>query len=344
MDEPLRLAAAGCGRVFERYHAPALRHGSGWTLVAGCDPDAERRAAFRALAPGSPAYETVEELLAGTAVDAVLITAPPALHASLAHSAVAQGKHVLAEKPLALTVADGERMVAAARAAGVQLWVGCQRRFGPAADQLAGWLAGRMPHDVRAITFESRSSPEGWDAYSGFLGKETEGGDALLDHATHQLDLLTWLVGSYPSTVRAKRHDDEVRYTVRWATGVEAACTVGHGLVNEDRLTIQLTDCTLVRRGPWAARFRRLPARWQGSALRLRSARSTALELLTRRVGPETAEFAAQLAAFGRAVREGGGPARGADGVAALAAIEACRASLAAKGAWQPLAAIADDG
>jgi predicted dehydrogenase len=344
MRDSLRLAAAGCGRVFERFHAIALRRRTGWTLVAGCDPDGDRRAWLRELEPAAHAFKTLDALLDSCEVDAVLVTAPPALHASLALSALARGKHVLVEKPLALSVADGERMVAAARDTGVLLWVGCQRRFAPYSRRIAAWLAGRVPQDVRAIAFETRTNPRRWGSYSRFVGDETLGGDALLDLAPHQLDLLAWLIGGHPSEVRAQICDGGVRYDVRWANGVAASCTVGHGLVNRDRLTIRLTDCTLVRSGISAGRFRRLPGRWHTACLRMRRAPLTLLRRLTRQADPETAAFAAQLVAFGRAVRNNEGQARVADGLATLAAIEACRLSLAAGGVWQPIAMVGDDG
>jgi hypothetical protein len=87
----------------------------------------------------------------------------------------------------------------------------------------------------------------------------------------------------------------------------------------------------------------RNPGRWQTGYVRMRRAPSTALQILTRRLDPETAAFAVQLRAFAGAVRAHDGQARGADGLATLAAIEACRAGLAAGGAWQPIARMAED-
>jgi predicted dehydrogenase len=342
---PLRLGVAGCGRVFERFHAPALRTGTGWTLIAACDPDPARRARARVLAPAARAFETIEALLETCEVDAVLIAVPPALHASLALSCLSRRTHVLVEKPLALSFADGGRMVAAARNAGTLLWVGGQRRFAPYATKLATWLAGRVPHDIRTIEFETSSSPDRWGAYSGFVGDDARGGDALLDLAPHQVDLLAWFIGRQPTQVRAQPgNDGGIRYELRWQNGVTAACHVGHGTVNRDRLTIRLTDCTLVRSGPSAERFYYLSERLQAAYIRLRRAPSTALRIVTRRIDPETAGFAAQLRAFARAVRSGDRQARGSDGLVALAVIEACRSSLASGGTWCSIADVGDDG
>jgi len=234
-------------------------------------------------------------------------------------------------------VADGESMVAAARDTGVVLWVGRQRRFTPSSRRIAAWLAGRVPHDVRAMSFETLSNPRRWGSYSPFLGDETRGGSALFDLAPHQLDLLTWLVGSYPSAVRAQIGDRGVRYDVRWTNGVVASCTVGHGPVNRDRLTIRLTDCLLVRTGASAGRFRP-SSRWPTAYLKVRRAPLTLLRRLTGAGDPQINAFAAQLAAFGGAVRGHEGQTRIADGLATLSAIEACRMSVVAGGVWQPIA------
>jgi predicted dehydrogenase len=338
VSHPLRLAVAGCGRVFERFHARALRRRTGWTLVAGCDPQDDARARLRKLEPAARTFETLDALLDSCELDAVLVAAPPALHAPLALSALARGKHVLVEKPLALSVADGERMVATARDAGVVLWVGCQRRFAPSSRRIAAWLAGRVPHDVLAMSFETRSNPRRWGSYSPFLGDDARGGSALLDLAPHQLDLLAWLIDGYPSAVRAQSSDQGVRYDVRWPSGVVASCAVGHGPVNRDCLTIRLTDCVLVRTGASAGRFR-LPGRWRTACLKMRRAPVTLLRRVTGRGDGQVDAFAAQLAAFGEAVRGSAGQARVTDGLATLSAIEACRSSLAAGGAWQPIAA-----
>ena len=258
---PLRLAAAGCGRVFERFHAPALRTGTGWTLVAACDPDHARRARIRELAPAARAFETLDALLETCEVDAVLITAPPALHTPLALSCLTRGKHVLVEKPLALSVADGERMVAAARDTGTLLWVG---RPAP----VRAVLRRRSPRgsSVGCPTTSSRSSSKPARALA--VGGRIPVSSAITPRAAMRsstslrINWISWpgCIGGRPSETRAQRCEGGVRYELRWPNGVVAACLVGHGAVNRDRLTIRLTDCTLVRSGPSAERFRHPPA------------------------------------------------------------------------------------
>ena len=94
---------------------------------------------------------TTAMLVTRADVDAVCITAPSAQHANIALDAIAAGKHVLVEKPIATTLEDGLRMAAAARGAGVKLMVGHVERFNPAVGKLAALIAeGRIGRVFRA--------------------------------------------------------------------------------------------------------------------------------------------------------------------------------------------------
>ncbi|MGL4513256.1 MAG: Gfo/Idh/MocA family protein [Lacipirellulaceae bacterium] len=98
---------------------PAKRAGD-WTSIRGnFGPPGEQMDLT-----GVATYENLDELLADDSIDAIDITLPPALHADIAVRALATGKHVFCEKPMAMTLADCDRMRAAADAAGKQLLVG----------------------------------------------------------------------------------------------------------------------------------------------------------------------------------------------------------------------------
>ena len=124
------FAVAGCG-VISRFHLDAIRSIEDAALCGVYDPvEASARAAAQAY--GTRAYPDYDALLADPQVDAVCICTPSHLHAPLALQAVAAGKHVLIEKPVALTLEDCDAVAAAARAAGVQVGVVSQLRYGPA--------------------------------------------------------------------------------------------------------------------------------------------------------------------------------------------------------------------
>ncbi len=126
---PLRLGVFGNGLIAAA-HAGALRHVPEAELVAVCGPHRERVDAFAARFGLSFATTDVEALLARPDVDAILVDAPDEFHRDLTLQALAAGKHVLCEKPLASTVEDCRTMLEAARQASVKSMVGfSNRRF-----------------------------------------------------------------------------------------------------------------------------------------------------------------------------------------------------------------------
>ncbi len=154
-----------------------------------------RTAAFAASFP-FPVTNDLEAAIADPAVHAVIVLTPPAAHCDVAERCFAAGKHVLVEKPLELTVARGERLVAAGRAAGKRLGVVLQHRFRPASRKLREVIrSGRLG----AIEAGSMNVP--WwrpQSYYDEPGRGTmarDGGGVLLTQAIHTLDLFRSLVG-----------------------------------------------------------------------------------------------------------------------------------------------------
>jgi predicted dehydrogenase len=132
MTMTVGLAIVGCGAVTRIAHVPVLGMlGADLVrVVAVCDPDGARAEAVAALVGGATCYTRLDQVLDDPDVQAVDICTPHALHADLAVQALEGGRHVLVEKPLATTFADGQRMVSAARQAGCVLAVNEQIRFG----------------------------------------------------------------------------------------------------------------------------------------------------------------------------------------------------------------------
>jgi myo-inositol 2-dehydrogenase / D-chiro-inositol 1-dehydrogenase len=149
------VAVIGSGRMGS-FHAATLAHRiAGARLVAVADTAAGVACRMAAELGVERAYTDLAEVLADSGVDAVVIAVPAHLHADLVVAAAAAGKSVFCEKPMALTLADADRVVGAARAAGVVLQVGFNRRF--AADWRAARAlldAGRlgMPRLLRSVT------------------------------------------------------------------------------------------------------------------------------------------------------------------------------------------------
>lgn len=151
MTEQLRLGLVGTGWI-GRFHAETLATRlPNTTLVAVADPHLEAAQSI-----GAPkAYADPLELIADPDVQAVAISSPAATHADLVVAAALAGKHVFCEKPMALTLADADRAIAAADDAGVALQVGFNRRFDTDfADAHDAIVAGSIgtPQMLRSLT------------------------------------------------------------------------------------------------------------------------------------------------------------------------------------------------
>jgi UDP-N-acetyl-2-amino-2-deoxyglucuronate dehydrogenase len=217
----LGIAIVGAGAV-ARYHAQAVAQAAGARLVAVSRSDAAR-AAEASAEFGVPCETSIEALLARPDVDAVAICTPSGQHAAQAVAAARAGKHVLVEKPMALTLADADAMIAAAREAGVRLGVAFQRRTEPAYQAVRQAVAAGA---LGPVVMGAASVPyfRSQDYYRGAPWRGTwaqDGGGALMNQGIHLVDLLLWFLG------------DVAEVTAR-------ADTLAHAIEVEDNLA-----CTL---------------------------------------------------------------------------------------------------
>lgn len=153
-----------------------------------------RRAGALAAEYGVPAEPSTEALLERADVDAVVIATPHTTHLPLALAAAAAGKHIYLEKPMALSVAECDRILAAAREAGVTVTVASQSRYNDISIR-----ARQLIEDgtVGRITMFRVTSPTvGWDVPAdGWFVDPKEGG-AYLDWGPHGCDTLRWFTSS----------------------------------------------------------------------------------------------------------------------------------------------------
>jgi UDP-N-acetyl-2-amino-2-deoxyglucuronate dehydrogenase len=193
--ERIGTALIGLGKIASA-HAEALASLPRSRFVAVCDDDPGRSGAF-GQRYGVRAYSRLDELLADADVQMVSICTPHPTHARLAIRAAEAGRHVLVEKPMALTLADCDAMIQAAAAHGVKLGVISQRRFyEPVRRVQEAIVQGRIGQPVLATV-----TVLGWrgeDYYRADPWRGTwagEGGGVLVNQVTHQLDLLQWFMG-----------------------------------------------------------------------------------------------------------------------------------------------------
>jgi predicted dehydrogenase len=186
----VRVGLFGFGRVGAEVHLPVLRGLPGIASVAVAEPDASRRAlAERA---GVRVTDDPDELLSDGQTDAIVIAAPPALHTPLALAALARGRHLYMEKPLATVLADGEQIVEAWKACGGVGMMGFNYRFNPLVLEARQWMVeGRVgaPTAVRSVFSTAARSEPCWRR------SPAAGGGALFDLGSHHIDLVTFLVG-----------------------------------------------------------------------------------------------------------------------------------------------------
>ncbi len=146
---PIRLGVIGAGLIWIRRHQPTLATLTDvFQPVAFADPSEERRAQVAALYPDAALYTDYQALLAQADVDAVLVLTPIALNAPVAHAALAAGKDVIMEKPIARSVTEGARLVAAAQDAGRRLYVTEQMGYRRNEEILAEVLASGIVGDL----------------------------------------------------------------------------------------------------------------------------------------------------------------------------------------------------
>jgi len=180
----IRIALIGCGRIAKR-HAELLGTGQieGARLAAVCDVQPERAAAFGSRY-GVPSFTGIAELLGAPAIDAVAVLTPSGMHAAHAIEVARSGRHVIVEKPMALTLADAEAMIAAADAAKVELFVVKQNRFGKL---VLGTVRVRWSRD------------QSYYAQDAWRGTWAQDGGVLANQASHHVDMLSWFMGDVES-------------------------------------------------------------------------------------------------------------------------------------------------
>lgn len=200
VERRLRLGVAGLGRAFT-IMLPTFTRDPRVLLVAAADPRAAARVRFAADFSAAT-YETVEELCADPAADVVYVASPHQYHAQHADLAALHGKHVLVEKPMALTLEDCAAMIEAAQRANVHLIVGHSHSFDAPILRTRELIdsgafgAVRMIHAFNYTDFLYRlRRPEELDTATG--------GGAIFNQAAHQVDIVRLLGGGLVKSVRA---------------------------------------------------------------------------------------------------------------------------------------------
>jgi predicted dehydrogenase len=213
----VRLAVVGVG-AWGVNHVRAFARLKGVEVAAVCDGAAEARARALALAPRARAESEIGAVLADGSIDAVVLATPAVTHAKLAEEVLAAGKHVLVEKPLALSAADAAAVVAAAERAGKVLMVGHLMLFHPAVERLRKMV---QAGDLGRIYYLYAQRVN--------LGRLRHDENAMWSLAPHDISMILSLLDEAPLSVSArggsylqKGVEDVVFVTLRFPSGVLA--------------------------------------------------------------------------------------------------------------------------
>lgn len=204
MERPLNVAVIGTG--MGRYHMKEFVECPNVKLLAVCDLNRPEAEYFAREYGAEYVFTDYRELLDLERLDAISIAIPNYLHAPVTLAALERGLHVFCEKPMATTVEDARRMVAAAQASGKRLMIGMSQRFRGASLALRGMVERGELGEIyyaRSTWIRRRGMPVIHFAPGGsmgrgkwFVNREQAGGGALFDIGVHMFDLTWWLMGN----------------------------------------------------------------------------------------------------------------------------------------------------
>jgi predicted dehydrogenase len=317
-------------------------------VIAVADSDPESLAAAQALVPNARAFAHYRDVLDLPDVDAVVIALPPALHAEAAIGALERGRHVYIEKPLATSLADARRVVAASDEAAHNAngtgrpvaMMGFNYRWNPLMQQararIAAGAIGQLVALRTVFSTAARELPH-WKQH------REAGGGVLLDLAVHHVDLARFLTGAEVATVSAelrsvRTEHDTALLRLTLTSGVMVHSLFSLAAIDEDRIDVYGTEAKLSIDRYRSLRVETVPAAAGGAigfAVTRFVAELAALPYALRKMRAPLNDpsFPAALEAFVRAVRDRSVVTPDVtDGLRAIAVIDAAESSARRQG------------
>ena len=236
----VRIGILGCGRIVLSTHLPALRRRPDVQIAALAEPNDVLRQAALAQVTSAQASTDWREALENREIDAVLIALPTNLHAEAAIAALDAGKHIYLEKPIAATLADGRRVIDAWKSSGRIGATGFNYRFHPLVSTLRQQIQSQRIGPVIAVRGSFATTDRDLPAWK--LSRET-GGGALLDLASHHIDLLRYTLAAEVETVSSRilsieSEADTATLDLRLSGDIAAQLLVSLRSVDENRIEI----------------------------------------------------------------------------------------------------------
>ena len=332
----VRIGLLGCGRISRLSHLANLGSNPAVELVAVADSRREALEAGAAHAPGARGFSDLHELLREAQPDAVVVALPTTAHAEAALASIEAGAHVYLEKPIAVSPAEAREIHRAWIATSLVGRIGFNARFNRLYNTLRERIArgdAGTPVAVRS-SFTARIPSEATWRLS-----PATGGGALLELASHHIDLLRFIfeteIESVTATSWSNRGDDEAAMLqLTLANGVHAQMFVAYGTIEEDSIEVYGTEGKLRVNRYDSLAVELLPPLASGglmsAAKRLRAeVGAVGYGLEKRRAPGQEPSFAASLGAFVTAVhdRKAAKPDF-TDGLRAIEVVDAARRSI----------------
>ena len=233
VDRRIRVAVVGCGRIAANHFAAIEKHADRVELAAVCDNDP--RALDNAVAKtGAKGFVDLADLLAENVADLVALCTPSGLHPAQAIMAAHAGSHVMTEKPMATRWTDGLDMVRECDRAGVRLFVVKQNRRNATLQLVKRAVEKERFGRIYMVTINVFwSRPQSYYDSAKWRGTWEFDGGALMNQASHYVDLVDWLIGpvesvqAYVATLaRNIQVEDTATVGVRWRSGALGSVNV----------------------------------------------------------------------------------------------------------------------
>lgn len=231
-DRKIRIAVVGCGRIAQNHFSSIEKHHENFELVSICDTDqqvlSEHKKKHRV-----NGYLYLDEMLSNENLDLVVLCTPSGIHAKQTILCANYKVNIITEKPMATRWVDGMNMVKACDDANVRLFVVKQNRNNPTLQLLKRAIKekrfGKI-HMVHLNVFWTR--PQEYYDQASWRGTWEFDGGALMNQASHYVDLLEWLIGpvekiqSMMTTTRNIEVEDTGVLNVKWRNGAIGSMSV----------------------------------------------------------------------------------------------------------------------
>jgi predicted dehydrogenase len=200
----VKVGIIGCGYIAQNVHIPNYLKNPHAKLISVADVDSKKLDLVRAKFSIEEGYSDYRDLLARKDIEAVSVCVPPQFHAKVAVEVMNSGKHVLCEKPMALTLDEADKMIESSKKNDVRLMVGYNFRFLPNHQLALRYIKEQRigkPFLAKAhiATSSAPAGPNSRLPSDSFYFDSSRGGGVLFDTGTHVLDLLLWMFGEAQS-------------------------------------------------------------------------------------------------------------------------------------------------